>query len=673
MPRPKASPEQQVQAFRYWNRKFSVRSIRKHLVDVYGEDSVSTGTIGNWVKGFKDGDDLSKGIDEPFRWYRMSEFGIPDEAGDTVLKVASRLADYGNEPTHILGFDDGLTFREAKWAWKVYEAVGGRVDLDPEVMSDNRAVTTNEDEIEKFSVRGVIDRTVERAYLDVDCNEDQLLRILESLADAGISWLSFGPALGPAQNGRSYDHYVRLKNDYAVPEAMENDVIRALQDAGIDLVLDTSWQPDEIETQYGSPSPVCAPSRPQEFTTTLEREEQQREEADNRRQADLINDRRNAELLRISDGESFEGFLRRFTKRVQQESVETTTCVRNRRPSFLSHASTDSDETQYGSPSPVCAPSRSIGRVGLLTAADERFLARGMEISQRLSEVQGGMAERTGHLPTGAETTLELLKRLGAQSEVAIKIASYVGLPHDLTLGTLLGTPELRQLIDGPDDETLLAYLSDAFNCELQQAQDMVKDLSIDSALIALESLDALDSDPNLDELANNATTKVYRDKLEVYEFLFAAHFSRIRDNAERSERHLSEANRADLEDENALLNNRVNRLQSHLEAFTDKPDGSGLLGWAQYVSYVRHLSFAEKARKIGGITLDMTHIEKELAYRPWESEVARNRYETARSEGLVHDPDSAPRMVRPFVEAREELTRSDGVGISGSQDIRGT
>jgi RNA polymerase primary sigma factor len=112
-----------------------------------------------------------------------------------------------------------------------------------------------------------------------------------------------------------------------------------------------------------------------------------------------------------------------------------------------------------------------------------------------------------------------------------------------LTLGTLLGIPELRQLVDGPHDETLLAYLSDAFNCELLQAQDMVKDLSSDSALIALESLDALDADPNLDELANDVSTEGYREKLEVYEFLFAAHFSRIRDNAERSERHLSEAN----------------------------------------------------------------------------------------------------------------------------------
>nr|MCS5642965.1 hypothetical protein [Dehalococcoidia bacterium] len=187
---------------------------------------------------------------------------------------------------------------------------------------------------------------------------------------------------------------------------------------------------------------------------------------------------------------------------------------------------------------PVRMYLREIGRVGLLTASDERFLARGMEISQRLSEVQGEMAERTGQLPTAAEITLELFKRVGSQRDVGAKIASFAGL-QDLTLGTLLGIPELRHLIDGPHDETLVAYLSDAFNCELQQAQDMVKDLSCDSALIALESLDALDADPNLNELAKSVSTKVYGDRLEVYEFLFAAHFSRIRDSAERSGRHL--------------------------------------------------------------------------------------------------------------------------------------
>jgi len=192
---------------------------------------------------------------------------------------------------------------------------------------------------------------------------------------------------------------------------------------------------------------------------------------------------------------------------------------------------------------PVRMYLREIGRVGLLTAQDERFLARGMEVSQRLADIQAEMAAQTGRMPTAADTTRELLSRVGSQHEVAAAIAGFIGLPKGVTLGTLLGIPELRELIDGPHNESLLAFLSDAFNCELEQAQDMVRELSIESALVAPETLDALDADPKLDSLVKQAKTKACHDQLVVYEFLLGAHFSRIEDQAERSERHLAEAN----------------------------------------------------------------------------------------------------------------------------------
>ena len=73
---------------------------------------------------------------------------------------------------------------------------------------------------------------------------------------------------------------------------------------------------------------------------------------------------------------------------------------------------------------PVRMYLREIGRVDLLTAQDERFLARGMEISIRLSDVQSEMAAETGRMPSAADTTLELLTRLGAQHEAAQAIAN---------------------------------------------------------------------------------------------------------------------------------------------------------------------------------------------------------------------------------------------------------
>ena len=192
---------------------------------------------------------------------------------------------------------------------------------------------------------------------------------------------------------------------------------------------------------------------------------------------------------------------------------------------------------------PVRMYLREIGRVGLLTASDERFLARRMEISQRLADIQADMAAKTGRMPTAADTTIELLNRVAAQHDVATAVAGFIGLPKEVTLGTLLGVEDLRSLIDGPHDESLMAFLSDAFNCEEEQAQEMVRDLSIDSALIAPETLDALDADPRLEDLSKKSSSRACRQQLIVYEFLLGAFFSKIRGNAERSERHLAEAN----------------------------------------------------------------------------------------------------------------------------------
>jgi len=210
---------------------------------------------------------------------------------------------------------------------------------------------------------------------------------------------------------------------------------------------------------------------------------------------------------------------------------------------FASLSFNPSVEDSEISDDPVRMYLREIGRVGLLTAQDERFLARGMEVFQRLSDIQAEMAAQTGRMPTAADTTRELLGRVGSQHEVASAIAGFIGMPKGVTLGTILGIPELRELIDGPHNDDLLAFLSDAFNCELEQAMEMVRDLSIDSALVAPETLDALDADPKLESLPKLTKTKATNEQLVVYEFLLGAHFSKIEDQAERSERHLAEAN----------------------------------------------------------------------------------------------------------------------------------
>ena len=193
---------------------------------------------------------------------------------------------------------------------------------------------------------------------------------------------------------------------------------------------------------------------------------------------------------------------------------------------------------------PVRMYLREIGRVSLLTAQDERVLARAIELCGRLQEIRKGLAEVAGgRLPTAGATVRELLRILPGQHEVASAIARFLGLPPDMPLSMLVSHPELRALIDGPHREELLNYLSDTLEVTPEEAMAMVVELSVVSALLPPEVLEAFDTDPTLDQLEKLTADADCDERLAMYELLFGAHMARIRGESNRSETHLAEAN----------------------------------------------------------------------------------------------------------------------------------
>ncbi len=195
---------------------------------------------------------------------------------------------------------------------------------------------------------------------------------------------------------------------------------------------------------------------------------------------------------------------------------------------------------------PVRMYLREIGRVHLLTARDERTLARSIELQRRLEAVEKALKDRNeGQLPTAAEIVSELATQLGAQQKAADSVASFLGLSArgGLTLAALSGNAEVRTLIDGAHNEDLLRYLSDAFNCSQEQAMQMVVDLSIVSALVPPSLLDALEDDPKLEKLPKLIASDGAAKRFAMYELLFSSHFINLRAESSRCEQHLAEAN----------------------------------------------------------------------------------------------------------------------------------
>jgi DNA-directed RNA polymerase sigma subunit (sigma70/sigma32) len=199
----------------------------------------------------------------------------------------------------------------------------------------------------------------------------------------------------------------------------------------------------------------------------------------------------------------------------------------------------DSDTTD----DPVRVYLREIGRVNLLTAKDERVLARAMELERHLVLIETALSEAQGSTLRASAIVKQILVRLAGTQAAASAIGRFVGLRGDIPLSVLMTDPELRALIDGPDNEQLIKYLQDTLQVDLEKVQPMIVQVSVLSRLLPTEVLNALDGDPTLKQLQKQVEKEEFDSSLDMYQLLFNSHLARIRDEGEKAERHLTEAN----------------------------------------------------------------------------------------------------------------------------------
>jgi RNA polymerase primary sigma factor len=187
---------------------------------------------------------------------------------------------------------------------------------------------------------------------------------------------------------------------------------------------------------------------------------------------------------------------------------------------------------------------REIGRVALLTAADEVVLARAVELAQRLEsiekEIQGEIDFGT---PDPFTIITEILSKLGPVGDTASAVAQYLGLDTPVTLGRALTDPELRALVDGKREDELINYLSDALGVEPDEAHKLVVELSVLSRLLSGDMVDILEINPLLNELPDHVVDQDFIATIQPLTSILASHLMRVREEGEKARRHLGEAN----------------------------------------------------------------------------------------------------------------------------------
>jgi RNA polymerase primary sigma factor len=198
-------------------------------------------------------------------------------------------------------------------------------------------------------------------------------------------------------------------------------------------------------------------------------------------------------------------------------------------------------ELEEGIDDPVRMYLREIGKVSLLTADDEKRLARAMENGGYIQRIESEHFERTGRNARAVDVVAGLMSDL-AELRPALDFIAKDLKVNDKPLPELIDDEQLRKTIDGEMDEEMAQRLAEHLKIEWSDGEKLNVQLSIVTYLLTPEmvslTLAAMGSPKKL-----TTPPEDLADKLLTHDDKFRAYFQRFKDEGFQAEKRLTEAN----------------------------------------------------------------------------------------------------------------------------------
>ena len=192
---------------------------------------------------------------------------------------------------------------------------------------------------------------------------------------------------------------------------------------------------------------------------------------------------------------------------------------------------------------PVRLYLHEIGRVPLLTASNEKTIARLIEIGKRVNLVKKGL-EKNGRGATASETYLEIIRELGRSWEIIIKLEENVGLDENTMFCNIITDEKFRSAIDGVIDQAMVRAISEQLGLtDPQPVEQRLIALSVNSALLSDMVLTAIGSTVSVISIPLLVDNPEFIQKLEVREADLCESLDKITKDAGIAKNHLTEAN----------------------------------------------------------------------------------------------------------------------------------
>ena len=192
---------------------------------------------------------------------------------------------------------------------------------------------------------------------------------------------------------------------------------------------------------------------------------------------------------------------------------------------------------------PVRMYLREIGRVTLLTAADERRLALQLASYKHVDKGEKEILAETGRPATASDVAKLLLSRLNGQDDLIDAISEFLAIEEQMTVSELLLNEKMRANVDGEINFEMLEKLGERYGKEALEVGPEVVQLSLNSHVLPQDIIGIVGADVDVSELDDVISDADMGQRLESNEFLLRRHFNDVKQEGVRAQRHLAEAN----------------------------------------------------------------------------------------------------------------------------------
>ena len=200
-------------------------------------------------------------------------------------------------------------------------------------------------------------------------------------------------------------------------------------------------------------------------------------------------------------------------------------------------------EEQEVADDPVRLYLHEIGKRALLTAKDERVLARKIEAAAYIKGIEHEYLKRYGKPPTGAEVMLVMLKEIGQAAPLIKLLQEQLGLTLTDNFKKAVCDPKLLESIEGVSDQQLLQAIASKLEKPVLETAQLLISLSLSCELLPPEVLKTIGDRVILTDIDKLLMKETLVQAVQVHENQIEASLDNIQREADKAARHLIEAN----------------------------------------------------------------------------------------------------------------------------------